>query len=144
MVKTEKRTREKDKRKLFFFLPFRSIGKATWLSIKRALTNFSCLKISPTSFLLLFFFISLLHGQYHSINLFSRAQENVSLAKNEQQKRRRPIIDNIAQDSDGNYIDQIASDSINYAQPHNGLTGSENYPRQYHAGMRRIWNLKAY
>lgn len=68
-----------------------------------------------------------------ALNFFSHAQANFSLAKNEQQKRRRPIIDNTAQDSDGNYIDQIASDTINFSSM-NRVTATENYPKQYRTG----------
>jgi hypothetical protein len=70
-----------------------------------------------------------------TLNLFSRAQANFALAKNEQ--RRRPIIDSIAQDSNGNYVDQIASDTINYSSA-NRETEPENYPKHYHAGMKSV------
>lgn len=55
-----------------------------------------------------------------------KLQANFSLAKNEQQKRRRPISDNEVFDSDGNYIDQIASDSV--AEPGNFYINSHSGP----------------
>lgn len=64
-------------------------------------------------------------------------QVDFSSAKNEQ-KRRRPVIDSQAQDSNGNYIDQIASDSINLSSS-NVVSAPENYPAQYHTGLWSIF-----
>jgi hypothetical protein len=55
-----------------------------------------------------------------------------SLAKNEP-KRRRPIIDTTAQDSDGNYFDQIASETIKYPGG-NTLTAPDSLMSRYHTG----------
>lgn len=59
-------------------------------------------------------------------------QVDFSQAKNEQ-KRRRPIIDSAAQDSDGNYFDQLALDSVSHTST-NVVTAPENYPSRYHSG----------
>ncbi|KAG5680784.1 hypothetical protein PVAND_010270 [Polypedilum vanderplanki] len=54
-----------------------------------------------------------------------------------EQKRRRPIIDTSAQDSDGNYVDQIALDSVNYASPSQAFAEApENYPANFYTGIK--------
>ncbi|XP_070500105.1 bromodomain-containing protein DDB_G0270170-like [Chironomus tepperi] len=51
------------------------------------------------------------------------------VAAKSDQKRRRPVIDTDAQDSDGNYVDQIALDSVNYeSQAQSVIDPSDNYP----------------
>lgn len=72
------------------------------------------------------------HGQNHFL-LFTCAQVDFSLAAKNEQKRRRPIIDSIAQDSEGNFIDQIASDSISLTST-NAVSAPENYPPRYLTG----------
>src|SRR5690349_15632603 len=83
-------------------------------------------------------FSSAFHGQNNFLSFacetFFYLQGDFSLAAKNEQKRRRPIIDSIAQDSDGNYIDQIASDSISYTANSNVVSAPENYPSRYLTG----------
>lgn len=57
------------------------------------------------------------------------------MAAKSDQKRRRPVIDTSAQDNNGNYVDQIALDSVNhesYAQ--SVVDPNDNYPASFFTG----------
>ncbi|CRK97198.1 CLUMA_CG010595, isoform A [Clunio marinus] len=60
----------------------------------------------------------------------AQLQTDFSLAKSEP-KKKQPIIDATAQDSDGNYIDQIALDSISYGVK-NVVKPPQNYSPHYY------------
>ncbi|CAG9805118.1 unnamed protein product [Chironomus riparius] len=56
------------------------------------------------------------------------------VAAKSDQKRRRPVIDTSAQDSNGNYVDQIALDSVNYESHAQIVDPSDNYPASFFTG----------
>jgi hypothetical protein len=59
------------------------------------------------------------------------------VAAKSDQKRRRPVIDTSAQDSNGNYVDQIALDSVNYeSQAQSVIDPSDNYPASFFTGIK--------
>jgi len=64
------------------------------------------------------------------------------VAAKSDQKRRRPIVDTSAQDSNGNYVDQIALDSVNYeSHAQSVIDPSDNYPASFFTGAYNLHPL---
>lgn len=79
-----------------------------------------------------------------SFGLLDSFQVDFSSAENEV-KRRRPIIDSVAQDSDGNYIDQLAQDSAFNSKAQNIAAAPDGYRGRYHTGdCTRLLVLKIF